>query len=413
MTATVKSDVKVRYEEHGGAGYNVVGELPGRTCDGQMVVVSAHHDAHFRAGMDDTSGTTQAMTIAKAMRMSGYRPQGSVVFLLTTGEESGYTDASYDFLVGSWYSITHTHADWPGKVAAQINLESQGGAGGRMGIATAAELDPWAAATAAANPTLTPYTVRVSSPVSTWTDAYPFLTNGIPAMTFSASGAAVRGQIPHQLRRRLPHRLELLRRHVEVGVPLRPRPRRQPAALQPQVPGRPHGQPRRGRPDPASRRRSRSRGGSEVRERLRRLSTAAAGYDARAAAIPAGHRASVNKGLMRVEKLLDSSLVAMAPDGSTVILPHQQVLWDTEGINDALAASPADPQAALDALSGVYQLWITLFFSDPVYYTECLWQTPATSGSATAQVPTRPHRSTFCRHTGKSRRRLTRKPSRP
>ena len=377
VTATVKSNVKVRYEEHGGAGYNVVGELPGRSCDGQMVVVTAHHDAHFRAGMDDTSGTTQAMTIAKAMRVSGYKPQRSVVFMLTTAEEFGYTDSDYDFLVGSWWPITHTHADWPGRVAAQINLESQGGAGGRMGIATAAELNTWAAATATANsPTLTPYGFRVSSPVSTWTDAFPFLTKGIPSMTFSASGSAYAGRyhtnydvdslidwtyfgamsklefrfaqdldgglLPYSLK----YQADRMASRGEVGEAQLLDAGADPAVV------------------------------ARFVSDFAAYQTAADAYDARAAAIPAGHLGWVNKSLLRVEKLLDGRLVAMAPDGATVILPHQQVLWDTEGINDALAALPADPLAALDALTGVYQLWITLFFSDPVYYTESLWQTP-------------------------------------
>jgi hypothetical protein len=103
---------------------------------------------------------------------------------------------------------------------------------------------------------------------------------------------------------------------------------------------------------------------------------AATAFDQDSSSIPASQVPAANKALLGIEKLLDSRLVAMAPDGSTATYLHQQDLWDVQGINDALAALPADPQAALDSLSGVYQLWITLFFSDPVYYSECLWQTP-------------------------------------
>jgi Iap family predicted aminopeptidase len=93
VTATVKNDVEVTLESQGGVGYNVVGELPGEGKTDEKVVIAAHHDAYFRAGMDDTSGSTQVMMIAKAMSSIGYRPQRTVVFFLTTAEEFGYSDA--------------------------------------------------------------------------------------------------------------------------------------------------------------------------------------------------------------------------------------------------------------------------------------------------------------------------------
>jgi hypothetical protein len=38
------------------SGFNVVGELPGSLGPAQKVLVAAHHDAYFRAGLDDTGG---------------------------------------------------------------------------------------------------------------------------------------------------------------------------------------------------------------------------------------------------------------------------------------------------------------------------------------------------------------------
>ena len=93
---------KVTLEKQGGVGYNVVGVLPGRCRDGQMILMAAHQDCHFRAGLDDTGALVNMLAIAKAMRISGYRPVHDVVFLATTGEEFAYTNAYYEWCVGAW-----------------------------------------------------------------------------------------------------------------------------------------------------------------------------------------------------------------------------------------------------------------------------------------------------------------------
>jgi Iap family predicted aminopeptidase len=376
VSATVKSDVKIRYEQNGGVGYDVIGELPGTAHNGQMVVVSGHHDAHFRPGFDDTSGVTQAMTIAKAMVMSNYRPQRSVVFMLTTAEEFGYTDTDYDFLVGSWWPITHTHADWPGKVAAQINLEAQGGTGSPIGLTIAAELNPWGKALALANPALNPWGTRVSTPVSTWTDSFPFLTNGIPSMTFSDSGSNYTGRYhtTYDVQSLIDWdyfgdmgKLEFLfAQGLDTGL--------LPYSLQYQA----DRMVSRGEVDEAELLDAGADPAVVARlvDEVAAYQAAASAFDADSSSIPATQLPAVNKALLGIEKLLDSRLIAMAPDGATVTYLHQQDLWDVQGIDAALAALPADPAGALDALTGVYQMWLTLFFSDPVYYTECLWQTP-------------------------------------
>jgi hypothetical protein len=212
--------------------------------------------------------------------------------------------------------------------------------------------------------------------VSTWTDSFPFLTNGIPSMTFGASGSAYTGRyhtnydvqslidwnyfgsmskmefrfaqgldsglLPYSLKYQADRMVT--RGHIGEAELLD-------AGADPAVVAR-------------------------FESAFAAYQAAAAAFDQDSSSIPARQLAAVNKALLAIEKLLDSRLVAMRPDGSSVIYLHQQDLTDVQGINDALAALPADPQAALDALTGVYQLWITLFFSDPVYYLECVWQTP-------------------------------------
>jgi len=77
--------------------------------DGTFVLFGTHHDVHFHAADDDSSCVADNLAIAKAMLMSGYRPQHTVRFMITTGEEFGYTNSWYDWSIGAWWSITHTH----------------------------------------------------------------------------------------------------------------------------------------------------------------------------------------------------------------------------------------------------------------------------------------------------------------
>ena len=73
--ATFVSKVDITLADDGGTGYNVVATLPGTQKNGQMVIWNAHHDAHFRAGLDDTGAVVATLAAAKAMKMSGYTPK--------------------------------------------------------------------------------------------------------------------------------------------------------------------------------------------------------------------------------------------------------------------------------------------------------------------------------------------------
>jgi Iap family predicted aminopeptidase len=375
VTATVKNDVEVTLESQGGVGYNVAGELPGVGNTDEKVVIAAHHDAYFRAGMDDTSGTTQVMTIARAMTSIGYRPQRTVVFFLTTAEEFGYSDAYYDFLVGSSYAMTHTHSDWPGTVAGMINLEAQGGREGKIRINAGAELRPWIEGILESDPQLAPYGADVIG-VSTWTDGFPFATAGIPNVTFSASGADYVGRyhtnydvqelidwpyfgtmakLEFRLAERLdrgllPYRLEHQADDLAASV---------------------------------NEEELRSLGvDPEVMDRfmaaLGRYRETAGAYETRKSALPAARHAELNRALMGIEKTLGSNLTTLSPE-VTAVYPHQELLADTQNIQKALEAlrsSPVDPNAARQALADVFLTPVGLHFSEPVYRTEMRWIDP-------------------------------------
>lgn len=380
VTATVVSDVKVKLQQDGGFGYNVVGEIPGKVKNGQKVVVSAHHDAHFRAGMDDTSAVAAAMTMAKAMRLSKYRPNRTVVFMLTTGEEFGNTNAYWDYLTGAWWSINNTHKAWPGKVAAQINLEAQGGREGRIGLSISRELEAWANGLADANPTLHPYGMRVSSPVSSWTDSFPFATAGIQSMTFSASGADYEGRYHTSYdvqslidwrffgkmnklefrfaksldRGLLPYDLKAVADDFASTVDL--------AGLGADA-------------DVVAR----------FTDDVAALQAAVDAYDAGKASIPAARRAAANASLLQIEKTFNRGIMSLGPDDD-VIWAHEQLASDLGNINAALAAlqqDTPDAAAAEEALWGVYLMWYGLTFSEEPWQTYLAWHAPDAIGFGT------------------------------
>ena len=369
VKATMTLNEDVRLAKHGGTGFNVIGELPGKSCDDQFVVVVAHHDAHFRPGQDDTGGTANMMMIAKAMRMSHYRPQHTIVFIGTTGEEGAYTNAYYDWCIGAWWAITHAHRDWPGHVRAMINLESMAEAGGPISGTATQELKPYLDQVAAANPSLTPYGFEMGAPVYAWNDSWTFAAAGVPSCVFAAVGPdyhayyhtqfedearvdydylgdiakliyRVEGGVDGGL---LPYRLsgrDDLAATIDAGELLT-------AGANPWLVNR-------------------------LAADVTAFTAAADAYDARAASIPAWKTPWVNKMLLRVEKTINSNLTAITPYDPT-IYPHQQVLGDTQGLESAIAAlkqPTPDASAALDALGGVYLTWYGINFSHSVYRME-------------------------------------------
>ena len=369
VTATMVLKEKVTLERDGGIAYNVIGELPGEHRDGQMVLMAAHQDAHFRAGIDDAAALANMLTVAKAMRASGHRPKTTVVFLATAGEEFGYTNAYYEWLTGAWWAATRAHQDWAGRVRAMLNLESMAVKEAPLTMRINPELKPWLERLVSRCSALLPYGSEAVTPVNSWNDQWPFTAAGIPSVEFAtysvdynrlyhsnfetsalvdwpylakiakfAFRAAQQlddGLLPYSLGTRADdlaaavNKEELLAAGANAAVV------------------------------------------SRLAAGVSAFRTAAADFETRAGAIPAGRTDAVNDGLLEVEKVLNSSFTALSPaDDDATVYPHQAVLRDAQGINAALAALKADrpgPAASLKALAGTYMTRFGISFSYPVY----------------------------------------------
>ena len=369
LTATLLLEEKVTLARDGGTAYNVIGEIPGSRGDGQMILLAAHQDAHFRAGADDTAALVNMLTIAKAMRESGYRPESTVVFLATTGEEFGYTNAYYEWLTGAWWAATRAHPEWAGRVRGMLNLETQAIKGAPLALRSNPELKPWLARLASRRADLLPSGFALLTPVNSWNDQWTFTAAGIPSVKVEASGDAYdalyhsnfetadqvdwaylakvakfvfraadeldRGLLPYSLRARSED-LEAAVREAELLK----------AGANPETVSRLEA----------------------ARTAFRK---AAADFEARAASLPEAHVEAVNGGLLEIEKELNSRLTALSPaDDDATIYPHELVLRDAQGLAaalDALKSPRPDRPAALKALAGTYLTRLGLLFSYPVY----------------------------------------------
>lgn len=120
VTATLVVDNEVNVGE--GTTYNIMGRIPGKSSDHQ-ILVGGHYDVHFKGFQDDNCAVGLVLSMAKAMIDSGYQPENDLVFCLHGAEEWGSSYTQYDWTVGAWEMINRVHPDWVGKTLAFLNFE--------------------------------------------------------------------------------------------------------------------------------------------------------------------------------------------------------------------------------------------------------------------------------------------------
>jgi Peptidase family M28 len=170
----------------GAEAANVVGVLPGRG-GGRPSIVGGHHDGWFRAAFDDAS----AVAITLALARAGMRPERPILFVSHTAEEYGIAGSSYDWCYGAWYQIVQEHPEWSTQAAFYLNVEGCGRAGDPFTVDAPPELTAWSRRLlrAAARDGRLPHGYKLARP-NTWTEVWPFLAAGVPAVNVSTFTAA-------------------------------------------------------------------------------------------------------------------------------------------------------------------------------------------------------------------------------
>jgi len=123
LTVTAISDCKTIYDA---TGYNVMATIQGVKYPNEYIVVNAHTDAYFHCLQDDSAPVSIMMAMAKAMVDTGYKPDRTIVFVTTDGEEAGGGETFYDWLVGSWALVNDKVTEWGGKIVDAHTIEMIG-----------------------------------------------------------------------------------------------------------------------------------------------------------------------------------------------------------------------------------------------------------------------------------------------
>ena len=377
--ATMKLVEKVRMASKGGTGYNVFGDLPGTVKDGTFDLLAAHHDAYFHSGTDDTSCVANDLAIAKAMVASGYKPRHTVRFMFDTGEEFGYTNAYYDWCIGAWYSITHTHPGWAGKVRLFLNSDYFANKA-PLAFSTSADLAPLADHVIRTSTGLLPFGSTMSTAQGTWTDGWTFQAAGEPTIAFGASAANADDGTYHT-QYMLPSQVDWPYVAQIAKVMFRLTDATQRGLLPYNVKSRATQLASRVVPGDLTSAGAAAATVSRLQTDIGKFRTAAAAYEARKAAIPIVRYAADNRSLLRIEKTINRSFTALNVWDQT-IYPHQQVLSDIEYLNTAigdLQETVPDTSDAQTALSNVALTAVGLVLDHSKYVIELKHHDPSYS----------------------------------
>lgn len=193
---TLSSEVQLTRAENGGVGHNILGTIAGSDRADEFIIFTGHHDAWFHGAADDATAIAAMLGIAKSIRDTGYRPRRTLLFLASTNEEYGYTDAYYEWLIGCWYAVTRDRTDWQRKAILTLDFEllgcgesaDPGIPGERLLIRTHSELLDHAVETLEADPSRTPFGTAWQNTVWANADHFTLTAAGIPGLYFNTVG---------------------------------------------------------------------------------------------------------------------------------------------------------------------------------------------------------------------------------
>ncbi len=121
--ATLMVDVEYAADDSG-TTYNVVGKIPGKSGD-QQIILGSHYDKYWFGFQDNCTAVSLTFAVAKAMIDSGYVPENDILVVAHGAEEWGAADSQFDWTIGAWGMI-EANPDWAKKTICMINTELPG-----------------------------------------------------------------------------------------------------------------------------------------------------------------------------------------------------------------------------------------------------------------------------------------------
>jgi len=123
LTVTAMSDGNLIPDA---TGRNVIAKITGTTYPNEYIIINAHTDAYNHCLQDDSAPVGIMVAMAKAMVDTKYKPERTIVFVATSGEEVGGGETFYDWLVGSWALVNDKANEWGGKIVDAHTIELLG-----------------------------------------------------------------------------------------------------------------------------------------------------------------------------------------------------------------------------------------------------------------------------------------------
>ena len=121
--ATLMVDVEYAADDSG-TTYNVVGKIPGKSGD-QQIILGSHYDKYWYGFQDNCTAVSLTFAVAKAMIDSGYVPENDILVVAHGAEEWGAADSQFDWTTGAWGMI-EANPEWAEKTICMINTELPG-----------------------------------------------------------------------------------------------------------------------------------------------------------------------------------------------------------------------------------------------------------------------------------------------
>lgn len=117
---TLKVDNTIEPDK--GTSYTVVGKIPGKSHD-QQIIYAGHYDKYFYGFQDDSSAIGMIFTVAKAMLDSGYQPENDILIVCHGSEEWGAIGTQFDWATGAYETIHNAKPEWADSTKALFNFE--------------------------------------------------------------------------------------------------------------------------------------------------------------------------------------------------------------------------------------------------------------------------------------------------
>jgi len=111
-------------DDNSGTTYNVVGKIPGKSGD-QQIILASHYDKYWYGFQDNCCAVSLTFAVAKAMIESGYQPENDILVVAHGAEEWGASDSQFDWTTGAWGMI-EANPEWAKKTICMINTELPG-----------------------------------------------------------------------------------------------------------------------------------------------------------------------------------------------------------------------------------------------------------------------------------------------